>query len=99
MQLFADVLGIDIEVSSTKQAPALGDAIHAAAAAGSGRGGYASIEEAQRRMRPGVAAVYRPDAKAAQTYEQLYREYKILHDAFGRKADGVMKRLRRIRMN
>ena len=99
MQLFSDVLGIDIEVSSTKQAPALGDAIHAAAAAGAGRGGYASIEEAQRRMRPGVAAVYRPDAKAAQTYEQLYREYRILHDAFGREADGVMKRLRRIRMN
>ena len=96
MQLFSDVLGIDIEVSSTRQAAALGDAIHAAAVAGPARGGYAGISEAQKRMRPGVSAVYRPDPAAAGIYGRLFSEYRILHDTFGRGGNDVMKRLREI---
>ena len=93
VQLFADVLGIDIEVSSSRQAPALGDAIHAAAVAGSARGGYCDIRSAQRAMRPGISAVYRPDPAAGRVYDGLYAVYRELHDAFGRGGLDVMKRL------
>jgi len=40
---------------------------------------------------------YAPDAAAAAIYDELYAEYKTLHDYFGRGANDAMKRLRAIR--
>ena len=40
---------------------------------------------------------YIPDAAAAAVYDELYAEYKLLHDYFGRGPNDAMKRLRRIR--
>jgi len=96
MQLFADVLGMKIEVSSTKQAAALGDAIHAAAIAGKRNGGYDSIEEAINAMKSPVCAEYVPDKEAHEVYDRLFEEYKRLHDYFGRGENDVMMRLRQI---
>jgi L-ribulokinase len=39
---------------------------------------------------------FRPDAGRHAVYEELYREYVRLHDAFGRSEDSVMKRLKAI---
>ena len=40
---------------------------------------------------------YEPDAARAAVYDELYAEYRILHDTFGRGANDAMKRLRAIR--
>ena len=40
---------------------------------------------------------YQPIPQHQEIYDQLYREYVILHDYFGRGANDVMKRLKRLR--
>jgi len=41
--------------------------------------------------------VYRPDALNHAVYDQLYAEYKQLHDWFGRGGNDAMKRLKAIK--
>ena len=43
-----------------------------------------------------LPVIYRPDPQRSQIYSQLYREYLLLHDYFGRGANPVMKRLKAI---
>jgi L-ribulokinase len=50
MQIFSDVTGLPIKVSSSKQAPALGSAMFGAVAAGARSGGYDTIYDAANRM-------------------------------------------------
>lgn len=90
MQLYADVLGREIAVTQTAQAPALGAAIGAAVAAGV----YATMREAIDAMHADTDRVYRPRAAERAVYDTLYAEYKTLHDYFGRGENGVMARLR-----
>ncbi len=90
MQLYADVLGREIAVSSTAQAPARGVAVGAAAAAGV----YPDMQSAVRAMHAVPDRVYTPNAQEHAVYDRLYAEYKTLHDYFGRGENGVMARLR-----
>jgi L-ribulokinase len=96
MQIYADVTGRTIEVAASEQAPALGSAIFAAVAAGAAAGGYDTVGEAARRMGGRAPVRYVPDAQAHAVYDELYREYRRLHDLFGRGADTVPKRLKAI---
>ena len=76
------------------QGPALGSAIHAAVAAGA----YPDVAGGRGRDGPGsIANVYTPDPRAASVYDELYAEYVLLHDYFGRGANEVMHRLRALR--
>ena len=93
LQIYADVCGKTIRVAGSSQAPALGSAMHAAVAAGI----YADIESAAARMGKVREEVVRPVAAHQAVYEQLYAEYRTLHDYFGRGGNDVMKRLRRLR--
>lgn len=97
MQLSADIYGRDIHVIGSEQAPALGSAMHAAVAAGL----YPDIAAAAARMGRLSPLTYRPDPERAAIYDQIYSDYRYLHDLFGRSraadAGGVMKRLRRLR--
>ena len=98
MQIYADVLGREIRIAGASNGPALGSAIFAAAAAGAGNGGYRdafAASEAMGRVRP---TVYRPIPENAAVYERLFREYRTLHDYFGRGGNGVMKRLKEDRV-
>ena len=97
MQIYADVTGREFGVAASQQTPALGSALHAAVAAGSGRGGYDSIVDAARAMAHMGTESYRPDAASHAAYEPLYREYGRLHDLFGRGGVDSLKALRRIR--
>ncbi|MBO7341571.1 MAG: ribulokinase, partial [Clostridia bacterium] len=90
MQLYADVLGREISVTATAQAPARGVAIGAAVAAGV----YADMQSAIAAMRAEVDRVYLPRADEHRVYDRLYAEYKTLHDYFGRGENDVMARLR-----
>ena len=91
MQIYADVLGRKIYVSSTTQAGAVGSAIYASVAAGI----HESIEDATKAMSVPVAKTYFPIKENTVAYERLFEEYRILHDYFGRGGNDVMKKLMR----
>lgn len=97
MQLYADILGINIKISGSAQAPALGSAIFAAVAAGTSDGGYNNVNDASSAMGKLRDIIYVPDAENNALYEELYKEYDLLHDYFGRGANDVMKRLKLIK--
>lgn len=97
MQIYADVTGREIKVTASKQTPALGAAMFAAVAAGSAAGGYDSIFDATAKMARLKKQSYKPRPAAQAVYDQLYGEYRTLHDYFGRGTNEVMKRLKRMR--
>jgi L-ribulokinase len=92
MQIYADVLRMPLSVIGSDQGPALGSAIHAAAAAGA----YPDVRSAAAAMGRKQTAVYAPDPDAAAVYDELFAEYTKLHDYFGRGANKVMRNLRAI---
>jgi len=93
MQIYADVTRRPLGVIGSAQGPALGAAMHAAVAAGA----YPDIRAAAHSMGKAHRGVYQPDPERAAAYDRLYDEYRLLHDYFGRGANEVMHRLRRIR--
>ena len=99
MQIYADVIGLPIKISASKQTPALGSAMFGAVAAGKGLGGYDSIYDAAKVMAHLKDETYIPNPEDQRMYEKLYAEYVILHDYFGRGANDVMKRLKNIKAN
>ena len=98
MQIYADVSGRELKVTASKQTPALGSAMFGAVAAGSAAGGYDTIFAAARRMARLKETTYKPSPQASAVYNQLYAEYLGLHDYFGRGANDVMKRLKRLKV-
>lgn len=92
MQIYADVLGKEIRVSSAKQVGAYGSAIRAAVSAGI----YKDIFEASAALCKPIAATYYPNPDNKEPYDRLYEEYKTLHDYFGRGQNKVMKKLKKI---
>lgn len=97
MQIYADVLNREIKITRSAQAPALGAAMFGAVAAGKGGGGYGTIADAAREMGGVDEMAYRPDAGNAEIYGALYREYRHLHDFFGRGGSDVLRRLRALK--
>ncbi len=94
MQIYADITGCTMQVSGSSQACALGSALSAAVLAGAHRD-FPSAQRAMTRVKP---KSYRPIPANQKVYDQLYRVYRQVHDAFGgltRSADlsGVMKDL------
>ena len=92
MQIYADVLNMDVHVSAEAQGAALGSAIYGAVAAGV----YPDAAAGARHMGSGCCAVYHPIPENVAVYEKLYAEYTRLHDYFGRGACDAMKRLKAI---
>jgi L-ribulokinase len=92
MQIYADVLRMPLSVIDSEQGPALGSAIHAAAAAGA----YPDVRRAAAAMGRVRRGVYQPDESAAAVYDELFAEYTKLHDYFGRGGNKVMRTLRGI---
>ena len=97
MQIYADVTGRPIRLTGTGQGGAFGSAMHGAVAAGRAAGGYDSIFEAAEHMASLRDETFSPIPANQAIYDQLYREYVALHDYFGRGANDVMKRLKRLR--
>ena len=95
MQIYADITGLQLSAIGSTQGPALGSAIHAAVAAGK----YPDIRAAAAAMGSAPGAVYTPIPENAAAYDELFREYRTLHDYFGRGANEVMHRLKAIQRN
>jgi L-ribulokinase len=93
MQIYSDVTRLPLSLITSDQGPALGSAIHAAVAAGV----YPDVRAAAARMGRVERAVYTPDEAAAARYDELFDEYRQLHDYFGRGGNGVMRRLHAMR--
>jgi len=92
MQIYADITGLQLSTIGSTQGPALGSAIHAAVAAGK----YADIREAAAAMGSEPGDVYTPIPENVAAYEELFQEYRTLHDYFGRGTNSVMHRLKAI---
>ena len=84
MQIYADVTGRPMKVSGSDQTPALGAAIFGAVAAGEEAGGFSNVRVAQEKMTR-VGDTFNPDPTAHKVYQDLYRLYHQLHEAFGTK--------------
>lgn len=94
MQTYADVLRRPVSVAVSDQAPAVGSAIHAAVAAGL----HADVTAASEVMGRVEPAAYEPDPARADVYDELYAEYRTLHDYFSGRPEwagnDVLHRLR-----
>jgi len=97
MQIYADVTNMEIKIAASPQAPALGSAMFGAVAAGKEYGGFDSIVEAARVMAKVKDVSFKPIPENVAVYEELFNEYKFLHDTFGRSRNDVMKRLKEIK--
>lgn len=93
MQIYADVTNREIRISASPQAPALGSAIFGAVASGY----FATAADAAAVMGKIKDTVYKPIPENVAAYDRLFKEYKILHDYFGRGSNDVMKRLKAIK--
>jgi len=82
MQIYADVTGRPMKVSRSKQTPALGAAIFAAISAGKEVSGFNNIDNAKDAM-TGTNKTYNPIPENHETYKEIYKLYKQLHDGFG----------------
>jgi L-ribulokinase len=83
MQIYADVTGLEMKVARSAQTCALGSAMAGAVAAGESAGGHEDFAAAQAAMGGVKPKTYKPDPARQEVYDELYRLYKQLHDAFG----------------
>jgi L-ribulokinase len=79
MQIYADVTGCTMLVTTSNQACALGSAVAAAVLAGA----HKDFPTAQAKMTSLEKKQYKPNPARQKAYNELYRLYRQLHDAFG----------------
>ncbi|QEG36682.1 ribulokinase [Bythopirellula goksoeyrii] len=82
MQIYADVCNRPMKISRSAQTCALGAAIFGAVAAQA----YPSVEAAQANMTGVKETIYQPIDENVAVYQELYKIYSNLHDAFGTEA-------------
>jgi L-ribulokinase len=102
MQIYADIIGKPMKVSAIDQTCAFGAALFGAVAAGEQHGGFDDLVAAQKRLCRTMDKVYEPKPENQPVYQELYKIYRELHDAFGTSdwngsLNHVMKELIRIR--
>ncbi len=93
LQIYADVLDTEIRIADSEHTSALGAALFASVAAG----GHEDIATATSKMAKVKEKTIKPIAENVKIYEDIYREFKILHDYFGQGTNDVMKRLKRLK--
>jgi len=97
MQIYADVLNMPVKIAGSDQGGALGSAIFGSVAAGRQNGGYDNVFDAALVMGKVLDTVFNPIKENVIIYNELFKEYKTLHDYFGKGENNVMKRLKSIK--
>jgi len=98
MQIYADITGRELKVSTLSQACAVGSAIFGGIA-----GGYLNnVSEIQGKICRYKKKVFTPIPENRKVYRKLYSMYKTLHDSFGtrlykKNLFNVMKELLKIK--
>ncbi|QTQ14843.1 ribulokinase [Treponema parvum] len=95
MQIYADVLGMDILIVETEENAALSASICGALAA-KNNCGYFSFNEAIKNMSHISSRIFRPNLNNKIVYDELYFEYCKLYEYFGDENRSVMKNLKKI---
>ncbi len=98
LQVYADVCNREIRVSDSAQVCALGAAMLGVAAAPAEITGYHGITDVVERLGKRKEQIYIPRQENVVVYDQLYQDYKMLAEYFGRGGNDVMKRLNRMRL-
>lgn len=93
MQIYADVLGVTIQVAPCDQAAALGSSIYAALAAGKVNGGYDSYREAVTGMCGKSKQSYHCSPDNQKAYDRLYTVYREYGGILGRRDRDVLRQL------
>jgi len=99
LNILANVTRMEIKIADCPYTSALGAAMYATVAAGTERGGYATIQDASSKMAHLKEKTFIPNNADKKTYSRLYSEYTLLHDYFGYGHNDAMKRLKNLRMN
>lgn len=99
LNILANVTRMEIKLAKCTYTSALGSAMYAAVAAGESRGGYATIQDASKKMAHLKEETFIPNNNDKKTYNRLYSEYTLLHDYFGYGHNNAMKRLKNLRTN
>ena len=84
VDVYADVLGMPIEIHPSTQGPAVGAAVLGMIAAGKDKSGFASVVEAAEAMagaRQEDSVTVRPREERHHAYEALYSKYRQFADA------------------
>ncbi len=85
LRVYADVTGREMKIARSTQTCALGASIAGSVVAGRKQGGHSDFIEAQRAMCGVRNETCRPNFENHKIYQELYRLYLQLHDAFGTK--------------
>jgi L-ribulokinase len=91
MQIYADVMNMDLKIAASAQAPALGAAIFGAVVGGIEAGGYAFLSEAAKQMGRVREQAFHSIPKNVLVYNRLFKEYQALNDYLGRGENDVLK--------
>jgi L-ribulokinase len=81
VQIYADVLGCEIEVHPSQQGPAIGAAVLGMLAAGEEKSGFANVAQAAQAMAAVPKAdkrMVKPQLSDKSTYDDLYHKYRAL---------------------
>ncbi|MBQ8092826.1 MAG: ribulokinase [Clostridia bacterium] len=93
VQVYADVLDRNIRICASDQACALGAAMLGIQAASPSVTGYGSLSEIVATLGRAQGQIFVPDPAQAARYHELYKDYLLLQDCFGRKDKALMYRL------
>ena len=97
IQIYSDVTGLPVRISSSEQTPALGSAMFGAVVAGKEKGGFDTIQEAAKIIPKLREEIITPKEENVEIYSKIYAHYSRLHDYFGRGENNVMKDLKKMR--
>lgn len=97
LTILANVTRMEIKMVASPYTAALGSSMYAAVAAGVQAGGYATIQDASKKMAHLDEKTFLPNNTDKKTYNRLYSEYTLLHDYFGYGHNNAMKRLKNLR--
>ena len=95
MQIYADVIGMPVQVLKTAQGPAFGSGVFAAV----GGGYFDSVPEGAKALGSLGDKIYTPNPENQKIYDKLFHHYITLHDFFGKDQKNLMHSLKSMRQN